>query len=75
LWQQKSKKNSTLSEIDAVGTVAVMFVTFFLAQGSIINYAWVYLFPVQAFLIVILGLVLQYWIVLEQTMRAHRRGG
>jgi hypothetical protein len=50
----------------------VMFVIFFLAQGSIINYAWVYLFPVQAFLIVILGLVLQYWIILEQTMRAHR---
>jgi hypothetical protein len=72
LWQQKSKKNSTLSEIDAVGTVAVMFVAFHLAQGSIINYAWVYLFPVQAFLIVILGLVLQYWIVLEQTKRAHR---
>jgi hypothetical protein len=71
LWRQNSKKDSALSEIDAVATVAVMFVAFYLAQGSIIHFSWQYLFPVNAFLIVILGLVLQYWIVLEQTMLAR----
>jgi membrane protein YdbS with pleckstrin-like domain len=73
LWRQNSKKDGALSEIDAVATVALMFVAFFVAQGTIIHFDWQYLFPLHAFLIVILGLVLQYWIVLEQTMRAHHR--
>ena len=73
LWRQNSKKDSALSEIDAVATVAVMFVAFFLVQGAIIHFDWQYMFPVHAFLIVLLGLVLQYWIVLDQTMLAHRR--
>jgi hypothetical protein len=73
LWRQNSKKDGSLGEIDAVRTVAVMFVAFYLVQGSIIHFDWQYMFPVHAFLIVTLGLVLEYWIVLERTMLAHRR--